>query len=118
MGATRRSRAGRNGRLLRNRSELAARVYNNRRSAAGSNRSGRRNSPSISWRRKFRLKRAVKGARSAPPAAVETLDSPFQSEKVRYQEIDGEWRRPGRGVGSDSLFNPSLQSWEFKFVVR
>ena len=33
------------------------------RGAAGSNRSGRRNSPSISWRRKFRLKRAVKGAR-------------------------------------------------------
>jgi hypothetical protein len=32
----------------------------------------------------------------APPPAVETLDSPFQSEKGLFQEIDGEWRRPGR----------------------
>ena len=45
LGATRRSRAGRNGRLLRNRSELAARVYKRRRPVAGSNRSGRRHSP-------------------------------------------------------------------------
>jgi hypothetical protein len=29
----------------------------------------------------------------APPPAVETLDSPFQSEKGLLQEIDGEWRR-------------------------
>jgi hypothetical protein len=75
---------------------------------AGSHRSGRRHSPSISWRREFRLKWAVKGARiarrktgvsrrpmRAPPAAVETLDSPFQSEKGLSQEIDGELRRPG-----------------------
>jgi len=36
-GATRRSRAGRNGRLLRNRSELAGRVYKRRRPVAGAN---------------------------------------------------------------------------------
>ncbi len=49
---------------------LAARVYKGRRPVAGANRSVRRHSPSISWRRKFRLKRAVKGAQSAPPAAA------------------------------------------------
>jgi hypothetical protein len=31
-------------------------------------------------------------------AAVETLDSPFQSEKGLFQEIDGELRRPGRAA--------------------
>jgi hypothetical protein len=31
----------------------------------------------------------------APPAVVETLDSPFQSEKGLFEEIDGEWRRLG-----------------------
>jgi hypothetical protein len=35
---------------------------------------------------------------SAPPAAVGTLDNPFQSEKVILQEIDGELRRPGRAA--------------------
>jgi hypothetical protein len=77
----------------------------------GSTRRGRRHSPSISWKRKFRLKWAVKGApiarrktgvlrrpMRAPPPAVETLDSPFQSEKGRFQEIDGKWRRPGSAV--------------------
>jgi hypothetical protein len=32
---------------------------------------------------------------SAPPPAGETLDGPFQSEKGRFQEIDGELRRVG-----------------------
>ena len=78
------------------------------------NRKGRRDSPSISWMRKFRLKRAVKGApigrretgvsrrpMGAPPPAVETLDSPFQSEKGLFQEIDGELRRLRRAGGGD-----------------
>jgi hypothetical protein len=30
-----------------------------------------------------------------PLAAVESLDSPFRSEKGLFQEIDGEWRRCG-----------------------
>jgi hypothetical protein len=40
----------------------------------------------------------------APPPAVETLDSPFQSEKVLYQEIDGELRRLGRGASRRDAF--------------
>jgi hypothetical protein len=73
----------------------------------GPNRGGRRNSPSISRRRKFRLKWAVKGLdrrrrravgrRTTPVFRRPTarLDSPFQSEKGFFQEIDGEWRRLG-----------------------
>jgi hypothetical protein len=47
----------------------------------------------------------------APPAAVETLDSPFQSEKGLFQEIDGELRRPGSAAlpgGCASLVSPLL----------
>ena len=59
----------------------AARVYKGLRRTPVRN-GDARHPPSISWRRNLRLKRAVKGAPcGAPPAAVETLDSPFQSER-------------------------------------